>query len=119
MTQSRFGADLWMAEQMFEEDVRAVLKMMRPNGRERLMGWNEYRTGGAEFRATISWAPQFAPRDATPLLAVPRMAEVLEAILVVSAVAQDDLTADQEFHLYLGVAVQLCQRLIALKSRYR
>ena len=118
MTQSRIGADVWMEEQMFEEDLRAVLKMMRPNGRERLMGWQEYRTGGADFRATISWDPQFGAGDESGLV-VPRMAQILESILVGSARAQDDLTPDQEFGLYLGVVMELLRRLIELNSRYR
>jgi hypothetical protein len=35
----------WEQEQLFEEDVRAVLNMLRPNRAERLLGWSEYRTG--------------------------------------------------------------------------
>lgn len=54
------AADRWMQEQLFEEDVRAVLNMMRPHRRERLAGWSEYRTGGANFRVTISWDEDFA-----------------------------------------------------------
>src|SRR5688500_238926 len=54
------AVDRWVDEQMFEEDVRAVLMMMRPNRRERLQGWHEYRTGGKHFRATISWDDEFA-----------------------------------------------------------
>src|SRR5690348_9426 len=59
-------ADRWMDEQLFEEDVRAVMLMLRPHRRERMAGWSEYRTGGKHFRATISWDPQFqrtAPSD--------------------------------------------------------
>src|ERR1700710_1438618 len=52
-------ADRWMQEQMFEEDVRAVLGMLRPNRQERIAGWSEYRTGGKHFRATISWDEEF------------------------------------------------------------
>ena len=33
------GVDRFVEEQMFEEDVRAVLNMLRPNRRERLAGW--------------------------------------------------------------------------------
>src|SRR3954452_5684809 len=47
----------WEQEQLFEEDLRAVLNMLRPNRAERLLGWSEYRTGGSGFRATISWNP--------------------------------------------------------------
>ena len=54
------AADRWVQEQLFEEDVRAVLNMMRPHRRERLEGWSEYRTGGANFRVTISWDEDFA-----------------------------------------------------------
>ncbi|HEY2585943.1 MAG TPA: hypothetical protein VGI81_09290 [Tepidisphaeraceae bacterium] len=111
--------DRFVEDQLFEEDVRAVLKMMRPNRRERLEGWKEYRTGGADFRATISWRPDFE-QDAPPdePLVVPRMADVLEAILVGSTRRQDDLTAEQEFGIYRRVVRELFQRLNELESRY-
>lgn len=113
------AADRFVEDQLFEEDVRAVLRMMRPNRRERLQGWKEYRTGGADFRATISWRPEFeqeAPADEG--LLVPRMAEVLESILVGSTRQQDDLTAEQEFGIYRQVVRELFQRLNELESRY-
>lgn len=116
---AEIAVDRFVEDQLFEEDVRAVLKLMRPNRRERLEGWKEYRTGGAEFRATISWRPEFeeeAPSD-EPLV-VPRMAEVLEAILVGSTRQQDDLTAEQEFGIYRRVVRELYQRLDELESRY-
>ena len=46
----------WEQEQLFEEDLRADLSMLRPNRQERLLGWSEYRTGGAGFRATTASA---------------------------------------------------------------
>src|SRR5688572_29793108 len=55
------GLHRWEQEQLFEEDLRAVLNMLRPNRQERLLGWSEYRTGGAGFRATISWDPATDP----------------------------------------------------------
>src|SRR5258708_37902725 len=61
---TQHAVDRWVDEQMFEEDVRAVLMMMRPNRRERLMGWSEYRTGGKHFRVTISWDEEFAKSGA-------------------------------------------------------
>lgn len=110
--------DRFLEEQLFEEDVRAVLSLMRPHARERLEGWHEYRTGGAEFRATISWKPGFA-RDADDEgLAVPRMAEVLEAILVGSTRSPDELSAEQEFGIYRRVVRELYERLNELESRY-
>jgi hypothetical protein len=113
------AADRFVEDQLFEEDVRAVLKMMRPNRRERLEGWKEYRTGGADFRATISWRTDFEPDPSSdePLV-VPRMAEVLETILVGSTRQQDDLTAEQEFGVYRRVVRELYQRLDELESRY-
>ena len=39
---SHEDVDRFVEEQIFEEDVRAVLSMMRPNKRERLCGWNEF-----------------------------------------------------------------------------
>lgn len=103
---------------MFEEDVRAVLLMLRPHRTERLEGWREYRTGGSQFRATISWHPDFA-RDATQDdLAIPHMADVLEAILVGSTRSQDELTAQEEFGAYRQVVRELYRRLNELEARY-
>src|SRR5437868_15079455 len=96
---------------MFEEDVRAVLMMLRPHRRERLEGWSEYRTGGAHFRATVAWDQDFEKdQEADPLL-VPHMAEVLEALLVGSVRAQDEIPADREFEIYREVVRALEQRL--------
>ena len=111
--------DRFVEDQLFEEDVRAVLELMRPHRRERLEGWKEYRTGGADFRATISWRPQFeAETSSDEPLAVPRLADVLEAILVGSARRQDDLTAEQEFGIYREVIQALHHRINELESRY-
>src|SRR5215469_2147207 len=93
---TKIGVDRFMDEQMFEEDVRAVMMMLRPHRDQRLQGWHEYRTGGAHFRATVSWDEEFHQSAPTEKLMVPRMADVLEAILVGSARAQDELTADEE-----------------------
>lgn len=111
--------DRFVEEQLFEEDVRAVLELMRPHRRERLEGWKEYRTGGADFRATISWRPEFE-REASPdePLVVPRLTDVLEAILVGSARRQDDLSAEQEFGIYREVIRELHHRIDELESRY-
>ena len=109
--------DRFMEDQLFEEDVRCVLKLMRPHRRERLEGWQEYRAGGADFRATISWSAEFSPEAETEPLLVPRMADVLESILIGSARRQDELTAEQEFGLYRDVIRDLYQRLTALESQ--
>lgn len=113
------GVDRFVEEQMFEEDVRAVLSMLRPNRRERLAGWHEYRTGGSQFRATISWDPQFVQGAEHEPLAVPHMADVLEAILVGSTRTQDELTAQEEFGMYRQVVRELYQRLNELEARYQ
>lgn len=115
---TKASADLFMDEQMFEEDVRAVMLMLRPNRNQRLLGWREYRTGGAQFRATISWDPQLVQNCPDEGLMVPRMADVLEAILVGSARAQDELTAQEEFGAYKRVVRELYRRLNELESRY-
>ena len=47
------GLARWEEEQLFEEDLRAVLNMMRPNRAERMLGWSEYRTGGSGFRSGV------------------------------------------------------------------
>jgi hypothetical protein len=127
------AADRWMQEQLFEEDVRAVLNMMRPHRGERLHGWSEYRTGGANFRVTISWDEDFAqdesehPGETLPAdghldrrraLCVPQMAKVLETILVGSARDGDELTPQEEFALYRSVADELRTRIDELQDCY-
>ena len=96
-------ADRWMNEQMFEEDLRVVLSMLRPNRQERLAGWSEYRTGGKHFRATISWDEEFELASDNRELAVPCISEVLETILVGTAKRQDDLLPQEEFEIYRQV----------------
>ena len=113
------GADRWAEEQLFEEDVRAVLTLMRPNRRERMLGWSEYRTGGAHFRATLSWDEEFEVADGgRSRTRVPNMADVLEAILVGSARHDDDLTAAEEFEIYRDVVRELYRRLNDLQACY-
>ena len=113
------GADRWAEEQLFEEDVRAVLTLMRPNRRERLLGWSEYRTGGAHFRATVSWDEEFEVADGgRSRTRIPNMADVLEAILVGSARHDDDLMPAEEFEIYREVVRELYRRLNDLQSCY-
>lgn len=112
------GVDRFVDEQMFEEDLRAVMLMLRPHRAERLAGWQEFRTGGSQFRATIAWDPDFASESADEGLAIPKMADVLEAILVGSARAQDEMTAEEEFGAYKKVVRELYRRLNELESRY-
>jgi len=118
----------WEQEQLFEEDVRAVLNMMRPNRAERLLGWSEYRTGGNGFRATISWDPSVcdAPlkrrrpgsNPADDNFVVPQMTDVLESILVGSVKNADELAATQEFDLYRQVIHELGRRLDEMQRCY-
>lgn len=113
--------DRFVDEQLFEEDVRAVLTMMRPHRRERLLGWSEYRTGGAHFRATISWDPSFersAQEPADEALSIPRLTDVLESLIVGSAKNQDELHAAEEFAIYRGVVRELHRRLDEMQSCY-
>jgi hypothetical protein len=113
------GADRWAEEQLFEEDVRSVLMMMRPNRRERLLGWSEYRTGGAHFRVTVSWDEEFEVADAGRSgTRIPNMADVLEAILVGSARHDDDLMPAEEFEIYRSAVRELYRRLDDLQSCY-
>jgi hypothetical protein len=118
----------WEQEQLFEEDLRAVLNMLRPNRAERLLGWSEYRTGGNGFRATISWDP--AATDA-PLrrrkpggnpaddnFVIPQMTDVLESILVGSVKNADDLHAKEEFEMYREVVRELSRRLDEMQRCY-
>lgn len=111
-------ADRWMNEQMFEEDVRVVLSMLRPNRQERLAGWSEYRTGGKHFRATISWDEEFELASENRELAVPCISEVLETILVGTAKRQDDLLPQEEFEIYRQVVRDLYKRLDSLQACY-
>ena len=111
--------DRWVNEQMFEEDVRAVLKMMRPNRREKLQGWNEYRTGGSHYRITVSWDDEFqitAPDTGTS--AVPNLADVIETLLVGSAKQGDDLTPADEFDTYRQVVRDVYNRLQQRQACY-
>jgi hypothetical protein len=119
------AVDRWVDEQMFEEDVRAVLMMMRPNRRERLQGWHEYRTGGKHFRATISWDDEFATAgqpDRLPagneIATVPNLADVLEAILIGSIRSDAELTAEEETAAYRDVLRELAHRVDQFADRY-
>ena len=115
------AADRFIEDQMFEQDVRAVMEMMRPHRREKLMGWKEYRTGGADFRITVAWdetlerSPQSAEERC---LSVPRLTDVLESILVGSVKDQDELHAAEEFEIYRGVVRELYRRLDEMQSCY-
>ena len=112
------NVELWVNEQMFEEDLRAVLRMIRPNTRERLQGWNEYRTGGAHYRITVSWDDEFQITSAYPPLAVPHMADVIETLLVGSARNSDEMSVAQEFDHYRKVVRDVYQRLEQRQSCY-
>jgi hypothetical protein len=112
------NVELWVNEQMFEEDVRAVLKMMRPNSRERLQGWNEYRTGGAHFRVTVSWDDEFQITSPDTNLAVPHMTEVIETLIVGSARNQDEMNVNQEFEQYRQVVREVYQRIEQRQACY-
>ena len=115
------AAGRFVEDQMFEEDVRAVVSLMRPHRRERLMGWAEYRTGGSHFRVTVSWNRSFEREPQTPdeqRLSVPHLTEVLESILVGSVKDQDELTAAEEFDIYRGIIRDLYFRLEEMRSRY-
>src|SRR3954462_15691789 len=103
--------DRWVDEQRFEEDMRAVLNMLRPNRRERLLGWSEHRTGGAHFRVTVSWDDELEVKRKHQPLVVPQMADVLETLLVGSAKDQDELQPKEEFELYRSVVRELHRRL--------
>jgi hypothetical protein len=137
------AVERWVDEQMFEEDVRAVLKMIRPNRRERLMGWKEYRTGGANFRVTVSWNEEFeavpptrtlmigdscveqppaatqqSPRDGGHALVVPHMTDVIESFLIGSARDQDEISAAEEFGYYRAVVAELARRIDEMEACY-
>jgi hypothetical protein len=116
---TRHAVDRWVHEQMFEEDVRAVLLMMRPHPRERLMGWSEYRTGGSHFRITVSWDDDFAamPPDLDPVtsppdvFAIPRLVDVMESLLLGSIRADAELSAEAECRVYRALVNALSRRI--------
>jgi hypothetical protein len=112
----------WEEEQLFEEDLRSVLNMLRPNRAERLLGWSEYRTGGDGFRATVTWDAKHRPRPrgnpADAHFVVPQMTDVLESILVGSVKNADELAARQEFEIYRGVIRELHRRLDEMERCY-
>jgi hypothetical protein len=112
------NVNLWMDEQLFEEDMRAVMKMVRPHARERLQGWKEYRTGGAHYRVTVSWDDEFAITSRDANLAVPHMADVIETLIVGSVRNQDDLAPVDEYEQYRQVVRDVYQRLTEQQSRY-
>ena len=119
------AVDRWVDEQMFEEDVRAVLMMMRPNRRERLQGWHEYRTGGKHFRATISWDDEFATGgepDRLPagneISTVPNLVDVLEAVLIGSIRADAELTGEEECATYRDILRELALRVDQYADRF-
>jgi hypothetical protein len=113
------AVDRWVDEQMFEEDLRAVLLMMRPHRRERLMGWSEYRTGGRNFRATVSWDEEFAadagtspdPLPQDEVFTVPNFADVLEALVIGSIRSDAELTMEEECEAYRGLLNELARRV--------
>ena len=85
--------DRWEAEQLFEEDVRTVLQMFRPNRRERLLGWKEHRTGGTDFRVTVSWSDRAEIAATHGPLVVPKMADVIESLRAGTPIADPKLDA--------------------------
>ena len=112
------GVERWYDEQMFEEDVRAMLRMLRPNRQERLKGWSEYRTGGKHFRLTISWDDEFPHPGEEHIWRIPRLADVVESLLVGSARNGDELSAQQEFNMYRAVLRDVGRRLDEMESCY-
>jgi hypothetical protein len=112
------SADRWMDEQLFEEDLRAVMQMMRPHRRERLAGWSEYRTGGAGYRVTVSWSDEFQKEGGEDTWRVPRIAEVLESLLVGSVSGLDEISPQLEFAMYREVVEALRKRLDELEECY-
>jgi hypothetical protein len=110
--------DRWEQEQLFEEDVRTVLQMLRPHRHERLLGWSEHRTGGKDFRVTVSWSDRAAATAGEGPLVVPRMADVIESLLVGSAKHQDELLPGEEFALYRDVLHEVHRRLDEMQACY-
>ena len=95
------------------------------------MGWSEYRTGGKDFRATISWDEQavgdsadiLAPSDAdeaalTKLFTLPNVIDVLEAVLIGSIKTDLELNCEQECEAYRRVLKAVEQRVTQFQECY-
>lgn len=108
----------WIEQVEFESRLRSLASAMRPHKAQRLAGWREYRARGYGLRVTVAWDPAIHDPAADGDLAVPRMAEALETLLVGSAARQDDLHPHEEFALYAAVVRDLLARLTELRSRY-
>lgn len=109
----------WKTEMDFEEDVRDLLKILRPHRAQRLEGWSEHRVRGEGFRVTVSWDPTHENTLMNgSAFCVPQIADVLESILVGSAKEQDLLDPQAEFEMYANVVRELGERLRELRSRY-
>ena len=106
----------WKSEMDFEEEVRDILKLLRPHRGQRLQGWREHRTKGDGFRVTVAWDP--AHGETREPFCIPKIADVMESLLVGSAREQDLLDPQAEFELYASVIRELDARLKELRSRY-
>jgi hypothetical protein len=94
--------------------------MMRPHRAERLQGWKEYRTGGPFLRVTVSWDEPFEQDDHGPRdMAVPRMVDVLETLLVGSLNHEDDLSPSEECARYRSILRELNRRIDELEDCWR
>lgn len=130
--ETKAAFERWRSEAEYEDDVRTMMKILRPHRRERLLGWREHRTRGEQFRVTIAWDPKLQepggadqsagssppPETPVPRFCIPRLADVLESILIGSARNQDDLDPQAEFDLYASVVQELEARVRELRSRY-
>jgi hypothetical protein len=109
---------LWRREVDFEEDVRSLIRLLRPHRQELLKGWTEHSTRGEHFRVTVAWDPILDAAAKQSPLEIPNLTDVFEAVLIGSAKNQDELEPKAEFELYASVVRELDARLRDLRSRY-
>ena len=109
----------WQHDLAVEQDVRTLLQILRPHGLRQVAGWNEHRCVGDHFRVTVSWDDALHRAGVNEPYVIPRLADVMESILVGSARNQDELTPEAEFALYRAIVRELGQRLDSLLARCR
>ena len=113
------NAPEWPRDHVTDQEIDELLKILQASNEaaERNLAWIENRSRGEGFRVTVSWDPEISPTEAD-LFTIPRITDVLEAVLIGSARNQDDLDHNEEFELYAMVVRDLAARVQELRSRY-
>ena len=109
----------WPREHVTDAEIDELLKILEASNKaaERNLAWIEQRSRGEGFRVTVSFDPDIVSAE-TDLFSIPRITDVLEAVLIGSARNQDELQPEEEFELYAMVVRDLAARIQELRSRY-